>query len=167
MILAAPPQSLVALFDPWATFYGDSSLAQTVVTFAHVGGLVVGGGLAIATDRATLRVMSDVDRRRHLLDLSRLHRTVITSLAIIAISGLMLLTADLETFWASWIFWVKMLLVIALLVNGARMRRVESAASGDAVVSPGHWSALRGSAMTSLALWLTITLAGVALINYA
>jgi hypothetical protein len=167
MILAAPPASLVSMFDSWAGFYGDSSLAQTVVTFAHVGGLVVGGGAAIAADRATLRMASDVDRRRHLLDIGRLHRTVIISLAVVMTSGLLLLTADIETFWGSWIFWTKMILVVLLLLNGARMRSVERAAVSEPVVSAAHWGAMRGTALTSLALWMTITLAGVALINYA
>ena len=121
----------------------------------------------MATDRATLRVASDVDRRRHLLEVSRMHRTVIVALATIIVSGLMLLTADLEAFWMSWIFWAKMLLVALLLVNGARMRHLEKRAASQTPVSAAHWSAFRGTALTSLALWLTVTLAGVALINYA
>lgn len=167
MMLAEPPASLVSLVEPWATFYGDSHLAQTLVTFAHVGGLVVAGGLSVAADRMTLRVSSDVDRRRHLLEVTQVHRVVVVSLAVIIVSGLALLTADLETFWASWIFWAKMLLVALLLVNGARMRSIEKETATDALVSTAHWRAFRGTAVTSLTLWLAITLAGVALINYA
>lgn len=167
MMLVAPPASLVSLFEPWASFYSDSKLAETLVMFGHVGPLVVGGGVAIAADRATLRTSSDVERRRHLLEVAGLHRLVIVSLIVVILTGVMLLAADLETFWGSWIFWVKMLLVAMLLANGARIHAVERRALSEPVISAAHWSALRGTAITSIALWLTITLAGVALVNYA
>lgn len=166
-MLIAPPAALVSLFEPWASFYNDSKLAETLVTFAHVGGLVVGGGIAIAADRVTLRLQSDVDRRRHVLEVAGLHRTVVMSLVVVALSGLMLFAADVETFWGSWIFWAKMALVLLLLVNGARMQRVERVATAEPVVSAAHWSALRGTAWTSISLWLAVTLLGVALLNYA
>ena len=165
--MLAPPSALVTLVEPWASFYSDSPLAQTLVTYAHIGGLVVGGGAAIAADRVTLRMASDVDRRRHLLEIGRLHRLVLTSLAVVVVSGLLLFTSDLETYWASPVFWTKMALVAALLVNGARMQRIERKATLESVVSSAQWAAMRGTAIASLALWLAITLAGVALINYA
>ena len=165
--MIAPPAFLVSLTDPWASFYGDSHLVQTVVTFAHVGGLVVGGGVAIATDRGTLRMASDVDRRRHLLEVSQIHRLVITSLAVIVVSGILLFASDLEAHWESPVFWVKMALIVALLINGARMRRIETAAAADPVPSTAQWGAFRGTAIASLVLWLAISLAGVALVNYA
>jgi len=165
--MIAPPSSLVSLFEPWASYYSDSHLAQTVVTFAHIGGLVVGGGAAIAADRGTLRMASDVDRRRHLLEIGQMHRLVITSLVVVVISGVLLFGSDIESHWESPIFWTKMLLVVLLLANGARMQGIEKKAARDSVVSTAHWSAFRGTAITSLVLWLAITLAGVALINYA
>jgi uncharacterized membrane protein len=165
--MIATPSSLVSLCQPWADFYSDSHLAQTLVTFAHVGGLVVGGGIAIAADRGTLRVSSDVDRRRHLLDIEQIHRVVIASLVVVVLSGVLLFASDVDANWTSPIFWVKMALVVLLLGNGARMRRIETAATADTTPASAHWSALRGTAMTSVALWLAVTLAGVALINYA
>ena len=165
--MLAPPGFLVSLTDPWASFYGDSHLVQTVVTFAHVGGLVVGGGVAIVTDRGTLRMASDVDRRRHLLEVSQIHRLVVTSLVVIVVSGILLFASDLEAHWESPVFWVKMALIVALLINGARMRRIETSAAADPVPSAAQWSAFRGTAIASLVLWLAISLAGVALINYA
>jgi uncharacterized membrane protein len=127
----------------------------------------VGGGTAIAADRATLRLASDVDRRRHLLEIGQAHRVVVTSLVIVVVSGVLLFASDVETHWGSPIFWTKMALIVLLLANGARMQRVEKKAALDAVVSTAHWSAFRGTAIMSLVLWLAITLAGVALINYA
>jgi uncharacterized membrane protein len=165
--MIAPPASFVSLVQPWADYYSDSHLAQTLVTFAHIGGLVVSGGTAIAVDRATLRMASDVDRRRHLMEVSQAHRVVIASLVVVVVSGLLLFTSDLETHWGSPIFWTKMALVVLLLANGARMRRIEHVASQDTAVPSAHWGAFRDTAIASLGLWLAITLAGVALINYA
>lgn len=167
MMLVAPPSSVVSLLEPWAGFYSDSQLTQTVVTFAHVGGLLVAGGIAIATDRATLRMASDVDRRRHLLEAAQVHRLVVTALVTVILSGILLVAADIEALWGSWIYWAKMLLVALLLANGWRMQRIEAAASRDAVPTAAQWNVVRGTAMTSLALWMATTLAGVALINYA
>jgi len=161
------PASLVSLAEPWASYYSDSHLAQTVVTFAHVAGILVGGGIAIASDRTTLRVASDVDRRRHLIEVGQAHRIVIASLIVVVLSGLLLFASDVDAHWTSPIYWTKMALFIALLVNGARMRRIETAAAADTTPSSAHWSAFRGTAIMSLTLWLATTLAGVALINYA
>jgi uncharacterized membrane protein len=161
------PAALASLVGPWADFYSDSHLAQTVVTFAHVGALVVGGGVAIATDRMTLKVASDVDRRRHLLDVAQVHRVVIGSLVVIVVSGVLLFASDVDAHWTSPIFWMKMALIVALLANGLRMRRIEAAAAADTAPSSAHWGALRGTAIASLALWLAVTLLGVALVNYA
>jgi len=165
--MIAPPTFLVSLTQPWADYYSDSHLAQTLVTFAHIGALVVGGGTAIAADRGTLRLTSDVDRRRHLLEVAQIHRLVIYSLVVVVLSGLLLFASDVEAHWTSPIFWVKMALIAGLLANGVRMQRIEAAAAADTTPASAHWSALRGTAIASLVLWLAITLAGVALINYA
>ena len=168
-MLIAPPASLIKLFEPWASFYSDSKLVETLVLFGHVGGLLVAGGIAVATDRGTLRAAgwSDPDRRRHLDEMSLLHRTVIAGLVTIIVSGLLLLAADIETFWGSWIYWVKMVLVAMLLANGARMQSVENKLRDDSSAASPYWSSLRSSALASMTLWLTVTLAGVALLNYA
>ncbi len=168
-MLIAPPAGLVSAFEPWASFYNDSKLAETLVTFAHVGGLVVAGGIAIATDRGTFRLAGAPDdaRRRHLDEMLPLHRTVVTSLIVTMLSGLFMLAADIETFWGSWIFWAKMLLIALLLANGAHMQRVESRLRQDPSPTAPAWAGLRTSALASMALWLTITLAGVALLNYS
>ena len=165
--MIAPPEFLISLTKPWADFYSDSKLAETLVTFAHVGALLVGGGIAIAADRTTLRTASDVERKRHLLDVGESHRAVVISLVVVVLSGLLLFASDVESFWGSWIYWTKMGLVVLLLVNGLRMQGIERRAAADPVVSTAHWSAFRGAAMVSLALWLVTSLAGVALLSYA
>src|SRR6266481_3574356 len=138
-MLIAPPEALVKLFAPWNKFYSDSKLTETLVQFAHTAGLVVAGGIAIATDRGTLRAAkwTDADRRHHLDELAVLHRTVIAGLTIIVLSGLAMLSSDLETFWGSWIYWVKMFLVVLLLANGAQMLGIEKKLRADsAATSP-------------------------------
>lgn len=162
------PEILVHLAKPWADVYSNSKSLETIVTFVHVGALVAGGGVAIATDRATLRALrADAPARGyHLEELSVVHRWVITGLVLATLSGILLFAADVDTFWRSWIFWGKMALIVALLLNGLVMTRAETALRDAA--SPddeSHWSRLRGTAVTSLLLWLIITLAGVALVN--
>src|SRR5256885_762111 len=168
-MLIPPPESLVKLFKPWNDFYGDSKLTETIVMFAHTAGLVVAGGIAVATDRMTLRARrwSDADRQHHLAETAMLHRTVVAGLAIIVISGLALLFSDLETFWGSWIFWAKMASIVVLLANGQRMLGIEKALAGDSAATSPHWRRLRTSAVVSITLWFTVTLAGLALLNFA
>jgi len=161
------PEVLTRLAEPWAHFYGHSKAASTIVTFLHIAPIVVGGGIAIALDRATLRL--DVDdgpaRERHLRELGLVHPIVLSSLALLLLSGLAMLAADLDTFLGSWVFWLKMALIVALLANGARMTRLERALAGAAGTAGDQWWRLRGIAITSVILWLAITLAGVVLTN--
>src|SRR6516162_6989240 len=148
------PESLVHFFKPWADFYSHSKAATTVVQYVHIGGLLMGGGLAIAADRGTLRALrlAAHERSGHLNDLAEVHRWVLSGLAAVVVSGLALLTADLETFFGSWIFWVKMALVIVLLANGYRMTRIESALEHGAAEDSAKWNKLHSVAVTSLAL---------------
>jgi hypothetical protein len=167
--------SIAAAAEPWKTVYGDSKALATAVVFAHLGAMLVGGGLAFAADRATLRLLRGVrvpsrdDAARGLADLGATHRPVVAALAVMFVSGVLLFLSDVETFWGSAVYWIKMALVAALLVNGFLMTRAESAleravASG-ATPDASVWSRLRVNAVASAALWLATLLAGVALAN--
>jgi hypothetical protein len=90
---------------------------------------------------------------------------VITGLVVVVISGLAMLTADIETFFGSWIFWTKMGLVAVLLLNGLMMMRAETALAKDAAPASPAWVSLRRGAIVSLALWFIITALGVAIVN--
>ena len=101
--MIAPPSTLVDLLQPWSDFYGHSKLAETIVVFIHVGGLLLAGGIAIATDRLTLRAVAAGrdERLRYLDELHAVHRWVLIGLTLILLSGLALVTSDIETFWGS------------------------------------------------------------------
>ncbi|HWE43410.1 MAG TPA: hypothetical protein VG432_12935 [Gemmatimonadaceae bacterium] len=161
------PEALARLVDPWSKFYSHSKTTETIVTFLHIAPIVIGGGIAIALDRASLRLRHEEPgaRERHLAELGSVHPIVITALVVSLVSGIALLAADLDTFLGSWVFWVKMALVAALLANGALMTRLERALAAPGSGTSEQWRRLRRNAITSLALWLTITLAGVILTN--
>lgn len=163
------PAALANLVAPWAKFYSHSKTAPTVVTFLHIAPIVVGGGLAIALDRAALRLRHDDPgaRERHLAELGSVHGIVLGALALSLLSGVAMLASDLDTFLPSWVFWLKMGLIVALLVNGATMTRVERRLASAGGGTTDQWRRLRGIAITSLVLWLAITLAGVVLTNIA
>lgn len=173
MLLAvmAPSSSgaLARLFEPWAHLYADSKVIATIVTFGHIASLLMAGGLAVATDRATLRALrlAAEERGRHLEDLSGVHRLVVGGLTLSIITGLLLFASDVETFIGSWIFWLKMALICVLLANGYAMTRAERSLRAEAAESSPAWGSLRRTALTSVGLWYAITLAGVALMNIA
>jgi hypothetical protein len=161
------PDSIVQLFEPWNKYYSHSKGAETVVQTLHIGGMLLAGGLAVSADRGSLRTVRGVisDRSQQLRELAAVHRWVITGLVVVVISGLALLTADIETFFGSWIFWTKMGLVALLLLNGLIMLRAESALAKDSTPASPAWGSLRRGAISSLALWFIITALGVALVN--
>ncbi len=163
------PESIVNALQPWADFYSHSKLAETIVTFLHVGGLLAGGGLGIAADRTTLRALRRpvAERPHHLHELATVHRWVIGGLTVIILSGLLLLAADIKTFFDSWIFWLKMGLVVLLLINGLMMTRAETGLAGDSGETSKWWGSLRRTAYWSLFLWFAITFVGFALVNFS
>jgi uncharacterized membrane protein len=161
--------ALTRMLEPWAHLYADSKIVAMLVTFGHVASLLMAGGLAVATDRATLRALrlAASERGRHLDELAGVHRLVVGGLALSVVTGVLLFASDVETFVGSWIFWAKMALVIVLLVNGYLMTRAERAVRGDSAGSSPSWAHLRRTALVSVGLWYVITLAGVALANVA
>jgi uncharacterized membrane protein len=162
------PAVLVQLTSPWGKLYSNSKSVEIFVTFLHVGGLLLGGGLALATDRATLRAIREAvhDRVQHLEALSSVHQTVLAGLVITFASGVLLFLSDVTTFWGSWVFWLKMALIAALLVNGFVMTRAERSLRSDGVREDDRaWTHLHHTAAVSLVLWYAITLAGIALVN--
>ena len=150
------------LLAPWASLYNNSKALAILVTFSHFAGLLVGGGAAVTADRAAIRLPRAVqdDRERHLRELRATHRIVVAGLSVTIVSGLLMLAADAGAFLASRVFWLKMALVAALLVNGTLMLRAESRVPS----SPAKgWRGLRTAATASLLLWFMVLLAGTAM----
>ena len=80
---------LARLLEPWSSLYRNSPAVQTTLTFLHLAGIFLGGGFAIATDRATfIAVAARVSGQiRHLQHLHTIHRPVILGLVIAISSG--------------------------------------------------------------------------------
>jgi uncharacterized membrane protein len=156
--------ALAHLTDAWSAIYANSRMIRTTVNFAHVGGLVAGGGCAIAADRdAILAVRRDAEwRAHHLRRLLHVHQAVIAGLVLVVGSGVLLFAADVDTYWHSTVFWAKMAAVFLLLANGALVVRAGHRAAANAA---NGWRALRTTAIASLVLWSLTTLLGVALSN--
>ena len=152
------------LLQTWGSFYANHAAIRTLVAFVHVGALMLGGGLAVAADRALLTAAGDDEgsRRARLEALAGTHQLVVGSLALITVSGFLLFASDYETFLSSRFFWIKMGLVGVLMVNGVVLWGAERRAlAGDHAA----WGTLRVTAMASLTLWFLTTLGGVALPN--
>lgn len=160
-------ESLVDALKPWADFYGHNKSVAAGVEFLHVGALLVGGGLAVASDRAALRALkADLDQKKYVLrEFTTVHTPVIIALSVSVISGLLMLASDAGTFLVSPVYWTKMTLVILLLANGYLVKRTEEQLNADP--SPGNraWPRFKFGAVASLTLWLSTTLAGVILLN--
>ena len=150
--------------DSWASVYANHAALRTGILFMHLGGLLAAGGSAITVDLETIRVnrQEPAARASHLVVLQRTHALVVVGLAMIVISGVLQVGADIGTFAASRIFWLKMALVVLLLVNGVLILSGERQVQAGA---PRAWARLHTTATVSLVLWFAITLAGVALTN--
>lgn len=149
----------------WAHLYSDRKTVSEAVTFVHLAGVLLGGGLAVAADRATLRLARQTPAgvagdSPALADIAGVHRLVLWGLALIFASGLLQTFADLGTFLPSAVFWTKMTLVAALLANGWIRLRAERRVRGGVAAA---WATFRRTSIASLVLWFTLVLAGVIL----
>lgn len=167
-------QRLVALAAPWNSAYSDSTAISVAVVFAHIAGLVIAGGFAVAADRSTFRAWraGGAARAHHLAELHAVHRPVVAGLLLVNLSGVLLFLSDVKTYAASAAFGVKLLLVALLLANGLWMTRVEGTLRADGA-GPSEagaradraWRRLRFAAAASAALWIATTFVGVVLSN--
>lgn len=163
--------ALADWLQPWSDLYNSSVAMETVVLAGHLGGLLVAGGFAVATDRMILRVRraSGAIQLHTLRELGRIHRPVLVGLVAVILTGIAMLLADVQTFLPSWVFWLKMALFVALLVNGWVLeregRRLERVTEGDADAEEtgAEWTPLRRASIRSASLWGATLLFGVLL----
>lgn len=166
MATNALADQLARLAQPWATYYADHGWLQTTVLFAHLSAIFLGGGFAMATDRDTfiaVRAARLSGQIRHLGRLRTIHKPVILGLTLALVSGVLLFAADVEHFSSSPVFWIKMLLLTALLTNGYLLKRTEETLSTGKQDSPHLWGRLWKISAASMALWLLLILAGTLL----
>lgn len=148
------------MLESWSELYSNSANLRTLVLFMHTGGLLLGGGCAVAADRLTLKA-SPGDARQ-LAEIAGVHRIVIAGLSLMAVSGVGMLFNNFDTLSVSPFFWAKMAGVGVLGLNGWRLTRAEKAAAAG---RDGAWATLRQASITSLVLWFVITLLGAYLPN--
>jgi hypothetical protein len=155
---AALPQ----LIARWARLYADHKTVSAGFTYLHLAGILVGGGFAVAADRAALRLAPErgPDWSRDLASLTTVHRWVIAGLGLTFVSGVFMMLADLETYVTSVVFWTKMSLIILLIANGYLKLRAEAALRNGVVAA---WRRLRRTTVVSLVLWFAVLLAGTIL----
>jgi hypothetical protein len=153
---------LSRLVEGWAQLYGDSKYLSAGVTFLHLGGILVAGGFALAEDRAAILLLRETepDYRRELPLIESVHVWVMTGLAVVAATGLMMLLADLHAYLTSLLFWTKMVLMAALLANGWVRMRAEHLLR-DGVTS--RRALLGRTSFISISLWFLVLLAGALL----
>lgn len=173
MILAAKDlpaiaSQLAALVEPWNKLFSHSKPVSAAVLFLHIAPLIIGGGVAFGADLATLRAhrAPPAERERHLVALSETHRLVLFGLTLSVVSGIGLFLSDVENFWSSIFWWIKLLMVVLLLVNGFILTRTESALLRNKD-DTAAWARLRIVAILSVTLWLGTALAGVVLKEFA
>jgi hypothetical protein len=157
---------LAGLVEPWATFYANHGWLQTTVLFVHLSGIFLGGGFAIATDRDTFIAMRAArlsGQIRHLGRIRAIHRPVVLGLALALGSGILLFAADVEHFGGSAVFWIKMVLLAALLGNGYVLKQTEEALNAGQPDAPKLWGRLWKISFASMVLWLAVILAGTVL----
>ena len=155
-----PPAFASAALTWWSAMYSDHQAVSVIVRFLHLAGILVGGGTALVADRHLLAAIGrDVVARNAALALAGAsHRIVVPALALMALTGLLMATADLETFLNSRLFWLKMLIVGLLLLNGGGLVLAERAVARGA--GDRDWARLRMASAVSVVLWLSALLAG-------
>ncbi len=173
MILAAKELPAIAaklaeIADPWNKLVSHSKPVSAAVLFLHIAPLIIGGGVAFAADLATLRAhrAGSAAREAQLVALSTTHRLVLFGLTLSVVSGLGLFLSDVENFWSSIFWWIKLAMVILLLINGAVLMRTEAALLKNRE-DTAAWGRLRIVAILSVVLWLGTAFAGVVLKEFA
>jgi hypothetical protein len=152
------------LAESWSALYSSSATLRSLLAFVHIGGLVLAGGAAVSADVGTLRALRSGGQTL-LFEIERLHaahRLVIVSLTLVVASGILLMLADLDAYLQSTAFWIKMILVVALLGNGGLLIR---AGRQTPAFGARERLRLRAVSIASLALWFGTTLLGAILPN--
>src|SRR5512143_1814963 len=144
----------------WSAYYAAHPAVSVTVRWLHLGGLLVGGGSALAADRRVLRALraGPDEREASLGALEGSHRVVVPAMAVVVLTGLLMTASDTATFLSSRLYWAKMSLVVLLLLNGTALLATERAARRGRARG---WARLTAFSAVSLVLWLVILYFGV------
>ena len=155
--------ALTGISTWWSSYYGNHQLASVTVRFVHLTGLILGGGTGLFADRQVLRAMraSTEEREAALGQLHGAHALVVSCLAVMAASGILMTAADTSTFLVSKLYWTKMTFVALLITNGIVMLAAERR-TRRVGVSTG-WTRLAAVSAVSAVLWLTLLFLGTLL----
>jgi hypothetical protein len=149
----------MGLVAQWAKYYGDHKALSAGITAAHLAGVLLGGGMAVASDRTSLSLQPDEPGLTRALErLADVHKWVLVGLTVTFASGLLMLFSDLGTFLGSALYWTKMGLVAVLLANGYVRMRAERTLGRDPKIG---WGPFRTTSAVSLVLWFAILVCGV------
>jgi len=156
----ALPTFLASTIESWAAFYDAHRMVSVTIHYLHLAGLVVGGGVALAADRQMLKTARSglAERSATLAALHASHRVVVPALAVVVVTGGLMVASDTATFLGSRLFWSKMGLVTLLLLNGTGILVAERTASRERAHG---WTWLGLTSAVSLVLWLVILFMGV------
>src|SRR5207244_10855645 len=120
----------------WARLYADHKVVSGGVTYAHLAGILVAGGLAISADRTALR-WSPAAGTAELQSAGTVHRWVIAGLVLTLGRGVGMMLADLDTYLTSAVFWTTIGLIVLLIANGCRTLLADAGLiPGSAATSP-------------------------------
>jgi hypothetical protein len=160
-------ETLAEIAKPWTRFYSKSDVAQTLVLFTHLAGMLGGGGVAIAADRAMwkARTATDEVRARLLAEVDAAHRPVLIGIAMAGVSGVLMTAADVETYVPSLLWWGKMAAFALLLANGAWLQSMEQRARRTPATMAAAWPRVALASKFSYVLWFAVVLGGVMLMN--
>ncbi|MDR0787152.1 MAG: hypothetical protein LBG44_04735 [Gemmatimonadota bacterium] len=161
-------ENLLDLFAPWAGFVEHHHALSATLVGLHLMALVIGGGVGIAADWNVLRVrpgdMTGRLTRRE--DIAAVHRVVLAGVTVLFATGVLITASELDEFLETPVFWIKLVLVALLVVNGAMMTRREKLLPGRteaAYTGDGEWGRVRLHAIFSLVLWIATAVAGLVL----
>lgn len=159
--------ALIELAQPWAKFYSKSHVAQNIIMFTHLAGMLGGGGLAIAADRAMWRARTATDdvRKQLMAEVQKVHTPVLIGLAMAGISGVLLTFSDVEAYLPSKVYWMKMTAFALLLINGAWLKSMEQGVHRTPATMGTVWPKLTLASRFSWVLWFAVVLGGVMLMN--
>jgi hypothetical protein len=146
----------------WAALYRGHDVVQLLAGLGHILTIVYAGRYALAGDRAALRAQRRPPGQREALlrEIGAAHRPVLIGLGMALLTGLAQLLAQLDYLPRSLWFWMKLLGLALLLVNGRILMRAAARLRSDPA-DDRQWRMLRAAAQRSVTLWVMLVLVGL------